>query len=824
MKRRITNNEMSRGRADVVLWRRLGCGLWFVVQTASLASDRRSQSLVRTLRAQQVGSPRTALELRRPSIHHAVKTPGRFNPFLILALVATVTSSAALLAQSAAPLAASGQEVTPAGDELTWPREFEDNGTKVDIYQPQIEKWDGTDFETRSAVAITAAGSNAPVYGVFWMKARADVDKAARIVTLNDIAVTKAMFPSVPELQSQYLALIRKRVPTVSKIVALDHLEASYAVSEAVKKARTVPVKNDPPRIIYSAIPSLLVLVDGSPALRPMPGLSIERVINSRALILKVGSVFYLNASDHWYQAVDVGGQWTLAPSPPASLEAAKQAAVANQNVDLMPSSTNAVTTTPAIFVSTVPAELIQTEGSPNLVPIEGTKLMQIQNSDNALFFYDPSQRYYVLISGRWFDAGTLEGPWKFVPYNGLPKDFAKIPPTHPKANVLVSVPGTPQAKEAVIANSIPQTATVQRSEAKLELTYDGAPQFRPIASTPLLYAINTATPVIEVDAHTYYSLQNGVWFLAASPTGPWVVATSAPAVIYGIPVSSPLHYVTYVQVYGSTPDVVYVGYTPGYLGTEVCPDHVVVYGTGYYYPPYLGSDWVGWPYTYGVGAGFADDWGIGYGFGFAAGEWLGTWWHPWWGPYEWGWRHHFDYDHVSLNHVNIYHHWEPGVVRAEHNYGFNAWNGQEWSRNWSSHFNPYSSRVLDRVGVAGLGAYHGNFHAHVPQAPIAPRTFDRPNFHAQVPSAPVASRALDQPNVYGGTDGSVYRYNPSGSLERNTGPAWHPAPAAPRAELQPHAFGRAMGEQRFNNFRSFGGGFSHSAGGFGHAGGGGHR
>jgi len=100
-------------------------------------------------------------------------------------------------------------------------------------------------------------------------------------------------------------------------------------------------VRNDPPRIIYSAIPSLLVLVDGPPALRPMPGLDVEHIINTRALILKVGSVFYLNASDHWYQAPDVGGSWTLAPSSPL-LEAAKQAAVASQSVDLMPSGTNA--------------------------------------------------------------------------------------------------------------------------------------------------------------------------------------------------------------------------------------------------------------------------------------------------------------------------------------------------------------------------------------------------------------------------------------------------------------------------------------------------
>src|SRR5436190_5606131 len=167
-----------------------------------------------------------------------MKISNKFNSFRLIALAAAMTCSAALRAQPGSPSLASGQEVTPAGNELTWPREFEDNGTKVDIYQPQIEKWSGTDFETRSAVAITPpGGSNTPVYGVYWMKARADVDKAARIVTLNNVVVTKAMFPSVPELRGEYLVLIRKHVPTVSKTVALDHLEVSYAISEAVKKS-----------------------------------------------------------------------------------------------------------------------------------------------------------------------------------------------------------------------------------------------------------------------------------------------------------------------------------------------------------------------------------------------------------------------------------------------------------------------------------------------------------------------------------------------------------------------------------------------------------
>ena len=69
------------------------------------------------------------------------------------------------------------------------------------------------------------------------------------------------------------------------------------------------------------------------------------------------------------------------------------------------------------------------------------------------------------------------------------------------------------------------------------------------------------------VGAHSYYAAQVGIWFTAPSLHGPWAVATSVPAVIYSIPPSSPLYSLTFVQIYGFTPTVVYEGYTPGYLG-----------------------------------------------------------------------------------------------------------------------------------------------------------------------------------------------------------------------------------------------------------------
>ena len=105
----------------------------------------------------------------------------------------------------------------------------------------------------------------------------------------------------------------------------------------------------------------------------------------------------------------------------------------------------------------------------------------------------------------------------------------------------------------------------------------------------------------------------SGSWGLRS--TGPGRSPTSVPEVIYTIPPSSPLHYVTYVYVYGATPQTVTVGYTPGYYGTVLAPTGVVVYGTGYVYPPvYLGCFLVSaaghlrvWPgFFWGSVTGFA--------------------------------------------------------------------------------------------------------------------------------------------------------------------------------------------------------------------------
>ena len=69
-----------------------------------------------------------------------------------------------------------------------------------------------------------------------------------------------------------------------------------------------------------------------------------------------------------------------------------------------------------------------------------------------------------------------------------------------------------------------------------------------------------------------YYAVDRVVWYQSAQPDGSYQVTTSVPPEIYQIPPSSPVYNVTYVRIYQTTPEVVYVGYTPGYTGTYVSP------------------------------------------------------------------------------------------------------------------------------------------------------------------------------------------------------------------------------------------------------------
>ena len=633
----------------------------------------------------------------------------RAQNFLAIALVGVLAFTSAR-AQDIQP----GQKIDPTA--LQWPRFYATNGYEFAIYQPQINSWAGNELDGRLVVAVRHAGTTNESYGVVYFTSRTDIDKVNRLVTLENVTITKAKFPSQPEMKAQYLAMIQSFQPHTVRVIPLDHLEAVFAASADITQAKVQSVKNDPPRIIFATQPSLLVLVDGPPILNNLIA-SYQRVANTRAILLWDNDPqyqsFFLYADNQWFSAPALAGPWAVASNFPTDIDDALSSAFATKQVDPMYPKDPSLPAVSQIFVSTVPAELIETAGPPNLVSISGTDLLYVQNSSSAVFSYQDDGNFYVLISGRWFKAASLDGPWAFVPPGSLPGDFKKIPADSEKSNVMLSVAGTPQAQEAVIANSIPQTATVQRDQAALAVDYAGGqPNFTPIDGTPLSYAANTATPVIMVGPNSYYACQAGLWFTAPTALGPWAVATAVPPVIYSIPASCPIHYVTYAYVYGYTPTTVYVGYTPGYMGTVVAPGGVVVYGTGYYYPPaVVGAVYVGYPPTYGYGASFALGPAVGYSFGYCAGMSSSCCCEPYWGCYSYGYASAYSYTHCNVNACNYYSHYGT-AVQATGSYGYNAYTGNEWASHSAATFNPYTGTQRTVNGSAAYNPYSGNASA----------------------------------------------------------------------------------------------------------------
>ena len=251
------------------------------------------------------------------------------------------------------------------------------------------------------------------------------------------------------------------------------------------------------------------------------------------------------------------------------------------------------------------------------------------------------------MLSGRWYRSKTLEdGSWEFVEPADLPADFSKIPENSDIKDVRVSIPGTPEAEEALAEQYIPQTADVDLKTTTVEVKCDGKPKFEKIKDTEISVAKNSDKTVLLIKGK-YYCVDDAIWFVADKPGGPWRVSDIRPDEVDEIPPESEAYNVKYVYVYESTPDVVYVGYLPGY--TYSYPyGGCVFYGTGYWYRPWYGHYYYPRPVTFGFGVHWNPYTGWGFSIGFRVGGWIGWGFHPYarayWGPRGFHYGYRFGY------------------------------------------------------------------------------------------------------------------------------------------------------------------------------------
>ncbi len=474
-----------------------------------------------------------------------------------------------------------------------WPRAYiTSSGGRLTLYQPQVVSWDDQKrIVMYAAVSYTAKDEKTQALGTIRLEARTSVALAERLVSFSDFAITSVNFPGLSREQTTaVVADVNTSVPQDDRVIGLDRVLAAMDTAK-VKPHNLAGVKADPPLIFYSTTPTVLVNIDGNPIWSPIRDTDLKFAVNTNWDLFEQPSTttLFLRVDSEWLKAPGIEGPWTPAGKLPDSFSKLPDDGNWSEAKAAMTSAHGVGKTTPTVLVSRKPAELILVHGAPAYTPVAGTNLIWLSNTDSDVFRVGKTGPIYFLVSGRWFSAPAFTGPWTFATPS-LPADFARIPLDHPRSRVLASVPGTTQALEAVLLAQVPQTARVSRTETKApDVVFQGNAEFEAIENTTISRAVNTDKDIIKV-GNNYYLCFDGVWFVAERPDGPWVLADSVPEEIYKIPISSPAYNVTNVTVESADQDAVVYAAAAAYTGMMVAWD-CAVWGTGWYYPPYVWWD-----------------------------------------------------------------------------------------------------------------------------------------------------------------------------------------------------------------------------------------
>ena len=678
-----------------------------------------------------------------------------------------------------------------------WPRSYTtDSGAEIILFQPQISSWtDFRDIDALLAAEYRKTKDAQPVFGVIGISGKTQTDTDAGEVVITDINTTQLNFSALDRAELSALALeVGKLLPTGAITVPEERLTASLANYERLADAEGM--KSDPPPIFVSKTPAILVQTDGKALEAPLKGATgLSFVVNSNWDIFKTGDgAYYLRDDKSWLTAPTLEGPWQPATSLPQALS---QLPADDDNWRdaraAIPPTPFEAGKTPKVIYTDKPSELILLSGEPVLEAVPGTDLEWASNAENQVFFHKPSATWYVLFSGRWFSSASLDGPWVFATPS-LPEDFRNIPDDAPYAIVRSSVPGTSEAAEARLKANIPQMARVALDGSlKIEVAYSGEPKFEAIEGTSLSYAVNTNEVVIKA-GEKYFVLKDGVWFVGDTPNGPWSVATRVAEEIYDMPPSSPVYNASYVRIYETEPDAIWVGYTLGYLGGYLAWDSLI-YGTGWYYDDYWDDDWhdgyppyYSRPITYGMDAYYNPARGnfgrYGYAYGPYRGIVAGSSYNPRTGTYARGaavagpngergfiaaYNPRTDTGAIVRGGNNVYGSWGSASVR----------NGTDWAR--------------IRGGSTEAGGQGARWRT----------SNGNQGFVAQGSGG----------DVYAGRDGNVYRRQ-DGQWEKRTDDGWEPARnpdsdrAANRGERRQDASSRpGAGTGRPGAIRKKGGG-----------------
>ena len=153
-----------------------------------------------------------------------------------------------------------------------WPRTYQVGTGRIVLYQPQFTEWaDFKVIEALVAAQYVASPDANPVFGVIGLKGATAYDEDAGEIVISDISVTELNFSGLGREELTALSMeTGKLLPTGPVTVAEARVAASLA--EQKRMADVNGLRADPPHIIVSTSPAILVRTDGPAALAPVKG------------------------------------------------------------------------------------------------------------------------------------------------------------------------------------------------------------------------------------------------------------------------------------------------------------------------------------------------------------------------------------------------------------------------------------------------------------------------------------------------------------------------------------------------------------------------
>ncbi len=184
----------------------------------------------------------------------------------------------------------------------------------------------------------------------------------------------------------------------------------------------------------------------------------------------------------------------------------------------------------PRIIVSETPVRLMLIDGPPVLIPIDGTGLDFVVNTDWTVFHYRDSRKFYLLDQGGWLHNSLLaSGSWLVA--DDLPADFLTLQVSSDWPEVAAAMPPEPSA-----ATPLPITISY---EPTVLVLIDGPAVLEGIAGSRLSYVTNTESDLFALDGRFYLTL-GGRWFTTRNMNRKWYAVRILPDEFAAIPANHP--------------------------------------------------------------------------------------------------------------------------------------------------------------------------------------------------------------------------------------------------------------------------------------------